>query len=116
MPWVDPGKARAAEASTPTPTPTVALVLPTLFLISAAFFALATVTRSMMATYVGVVVFLVVYLVAIALGAKPQFRATMAYVEPFGLSAFANATRYWTATRAQRPARAAGRRAAVEPG
>ena len=69
-----------------------------MFLVSAGFFALATVTRSMMATYVGVVAFMIVYLVAVALAAKPQFRTVMAYVEPFGVSAFANAVRYWTAT------------------
>ena len=97
MPWIDPEKLGPLRLDAYAYTYAV-LVLPTLFLVSAAFFALATVTRSMMATYVGVVVFLVVYLVAVALGAKPQFRAVMAYVEPFGLSAFANATRYWTAT------------------
>ncbi len=74
------------------------MALPTLFATSAGFFALATVTRSMMATYVGLVAFLVIYLVAVALTAKPELRGVMAYVEPFGLSAFGSATRYWTAT------------------
>ena len=97
MPWVDAEKIGPLRLDAYAYT-YVALVLPTLFLVSAGFFALATVTRSMMATYVGVVAFMIVYLVAVALAAKPQFRTVMAYVEPFGTAAFGNATRYWTAT------------------
>ncbi len=97
MPWVDAEKVGPLRLDAYAYT-YVALVLPTLFLISAAFFALATATRSLMATYVGVVAFLIVYLVAVALAAKPQFRTVMAYAEPFGTAAFRNATRYWTAT------------------
>ena len=97
MPWVDVEKVGPLRLDAYLYV-YAALVLPTVFLLCAVFFALAAVTRSMMATYVGVVAFLVVYLVAIALGAKPQFRTVMAYVEPFGLSAFSNATRYWTAS------------------
>ncbi len=97
MPWVDAEKVGPLRLDAYAYT-YVALVLPTLFLVSAGFFALATVTRSMMATYVGVVAFMIVYLVAVALAAKPQFRTVMAYVEPFGTAAFGNATRYWTAT------------------
>ncbi len=97
MPWVDPEKLGPLRLGAYAYT-YVALVLPTLFLISAGFFALATATRSMMATYVGVVAFMIVYLVAVALAAKPQFRTLMAYVEPFGVAAFGNAARYWTAT------------------
>ena len=97
MPWVDPEKFGPLRLDAYLYV-YAALVLPTLFLVSAGFFALATATRSMMATYVGVVAFMVVYLVAVALAAKPQFRTAMAYAEPFGLAAFGNATRYWTAT------------------
>ena len=97
MPWVDPEKFGPLRLDAYLYVYAV-LALPTLFVMSAAFFALATATRSMMATYVGVVGFLIVYLVAVALAAKPQFRTAMAYAEPFGLAAFANATRYWTAT------------------
>ena len=96
MPWVDAEKVGPLRLDAYAYTYLV-LVLPTLFLVSAGFFALATATRSMMTTYVGVVAFLIVYLVAVALAAKPQFRTVMAYVEPFGTAAFGNATRYWTA-------------------
>ncbi len=97
MPWVDAEKVGPLRLDAYAYT-YVALVLPTLFLVSAAFFALATATRSLMATYVGVVAFMIVYLVAAALAARPQFRTVMAYAEPFGAAAFGAATRYWTAT------------------
>ncbi len=64
------------------------LALPTLFLISAMFFALATATRSMMATYVGVAGFLVAYLLFNALMREPERRQIAALIEPFGMAAF----------------------------
>jgi aminopeptidase N len=97
MPWIDPekiGPFRALDYAYAY----VVFAVPSLFLISAAFFTLATVTRSMMATYVGVVGFLILYLVANALAAKPEMREARAYLEPFGLGAFGSATRYWTAS------------------
>jgi ABC-2 type transport system permease protein len=73
------------------------LGLPAVFLTSALFFALATVTKSMMATYVGVVAVLIVYLTAsTVLGAKPEFEHIMAWAEPLGSSAFSLVTKYWT--------------------
>ena len=74
------------------------LALPNIFFTAAIFFAVATVTRSMMGSYVGVVVFLVAYIVMNAvLGDKPEMRDILAWAEPFGLAANAVATRYWTA-------------------
>ncbi len=72
--------------------------LPGLFLISALFFALATITRSMMMTYVGVVAVFILYLIATTvLGLKPEFETLSAWVEPSGASAYALVTKYWTA-------------------
>lgn len=74
-----------------------ALALPNVFLTAAIFFAVATVTRSMMYSYVGVVVFLVGYLVLVGLvGSRPELRELIAYIEPFGIGAVTIATRYWT--------------------
>jgi hypothetical protein len=96
MPWVDPE----------TLGPFVALhylygyfviALPTLFLTGTAFFALATATRSMMATYVGVVAFLIAYFTAAVVLDKPQYEHAAALYDPFGLSAIALVTKYWTA-------------------
>lgn len=72
--------------------------LPGVFLTSALFFSLATVTRSMMATYVGVVGVFIAYLTATSvLGSKPELETAMAWGEPFGLGAFGLVTKYWTA-------------------
>ncbi len=70
---------------------------PTLLVMSAALFALAIATRSMMATYIGTVVFLVLYLVGIGLLDKPQFEYWVALFDPFGMAAVGLATKYWTA-------------------
>jgi aminopeptidase N len=97
MPWLDP------ETVGPNDPGIYArawafIALPNIFFTAAIFFAVATVTRSMMGSYVGVVVFLVAYLVMNAmLSSKPETRETLAWIEPFGLAANAVATRYWTA-------------------
>jgi aminopeptidase N len=96
MPWVDPetlGPNRLGDYVFAY----LWLALPGLFLTSAIFFALATATRSMMATYLGVAAFLVVYLILNALTRDPDLRKVAAYFEPFGLAAFGLATRYFTA-------------------
>jgi aminopeptidase N len=74
-----------------------ALALPTLFVTAALFFTLATATRSMMGAYIGVAVFLVAYTVFIALMRDPDRREIASLLDPLGLAALANATRYFTA-------------------
>ena len=71
--------------------------LPTLFLCAALFFALATATRSMMASYVGLVGFLVLYVVLQSIFSRPQYEDITAMLEPYGLGALYQETRYWTA-------------------
>ncbi len=74
------------------------LGLPGLLLTSALFFVLATVTRSMMATYVGVVAVFIAYLAATGvLGSRPEFETAMTWAEPFGAAAYGYVTKYWTA-------------------
>ena len=73
------------------------LCVPTLFVTGAGFFAVATATRSMTWTYVGVIVFLGLYLVTSAYFARPEFAKTVALLDPFGLGAYTQATKYWTA-------------------
>lgn len=71
--------------------------LPGLFLLSALFFALATITRSMMMTYVAVVAVFILYLVATTvLGLRPELEGLTAWVEPSGAGAYALVTKYWT--------------------
>jgi aminopeptidase N len=74
------------------------LGLPVLFLTSALFFTLTTVSRSMMWTYVGVVaLFIGSQVLGVVLG-RPGMERIAAIWEPFGAGAFGAATRYWTAS------------------
>jgi ABC-type transport system involved in multi-copper enzyme maturation permease subunit len=72
--------------------------LPTLFFTSAAFFALATATRSMMATYIGVVGLLIAYGLTAVLMSRLELHHAAALADPFGARAYGLATRYWTAS------------------
>jgi len=76
----------------------VVLALPILFLSSALFFTLTTLTRSMMWTYVGLIALLVLRSVFAVILSKPGLEHVAALWEPFGTSAFGAATRYWTAS------------------
>lgn len=71
--------------------------LPTLLVMSAGFFALATATRSMMWTYVGVVAFLVLFVISRGLLREPSWATISALSDPFGIGALNQATQYWTA-------------------
>src|SRR5262249_13849373 len=62
----------------------------------AVFFALATMTRSMMGTYIGVIVLFIANLAASAFFAKPEYIHQAAFFEPFGGVALDLQARYWT--------------------
>ena len=95
MPWVDT-ETLGPLTLQPFLFSYFVLALPALFLTSSMFFALATVTRSLMWTYVGVIALLVLWTIAgIALD-KPEFEKTAALWEPFGTAAFGLVTKYWT--------------------
>ncbi|SEM72667.1 Peptidase family M1 [Sphingomonas gellani] len=97
MPWVDPETLGPNRLSFYL-SAYLWLALPNLLLTSAIFFALATVTRSMMATYVGVVAFLIVWTVAnVVLDRNPAYEMWGAYGEPLGFGAVGYLTKYWTA-------------------
>jgi aminopeptidase N len=72
--------------------------LPTILVLSAGFFAVATATRSMMWTYVAVVAFLVLFFTTRMLLRDPSLDTISALSDPFGLSALGNVTKYWTAS------------------
>ncbi|HEY0105957.1 MAG TPA: hypothetical protein VGB91_07725, partial [Rhizomicrobium sp.] len=95
MPWLDPVKIGPFHALHYLYGYGV-VMLPTLFILAAAFFALATATRSMMATYVGLIGFLVLYTVLTVLFQKPQYDHIVALLEPFGIGALGEVTKYWT--------------------
>lgn len=72
-----------------------AIVLPNLFFMSCIFFCLATVTRSMMFTYVAAIAFLMLTFVIGALTDQETIKQVSKF-EPFGLAALGEQTRYWT--------------------
>jgi ABC-2 type transport system permease protein len=96
MPWVD------QETIGPNALADYAyayflLGLPSVLLTSALFFTVATVTRSMMWSYIGVIVFICLYIVLnVVVGRKPEWELGSAFAEPFGTQAFSYVTKYWT--------------------
>ena len=72
------------------------LVIPNVFLMSAFSFAMATLTRSIMGTYMAVVTFFVAYGIAGTLLGDLENEALASLLDPFGGAAFGLATRYWT--------------------
>jgi hypothetical protein len=73
------------------------MALPNLFVHAAIFFALATITRSMMATYLGVIGFVSAFFVLQgSFVDRPQLRNAVALADPFAARALSDATRYWT--------------------
>ena len=93
MPWLDPTRLEPNRLPAYL-VPYLCIALPNLFLTSALLFSLATMTRSMMATYLGVVGFLMLW--AAGLASTGGQGALGAYVDPLGFSAVAHTTRYWT--------------------
>ncbi len=96
MPWVD--KQTLGPTMLSAYLYSYAWSASVLFLSSAIFFALATVTRSMMWTYVGVVAFIVLRSIFSQLLSRQGLEQMAAFWEPNGVAAFGLATRYWTAS------------------
>jgi ABC-type transport system involved in multi-copper enzyme maturation permease subunit len=108
MPWLDPE--RVGPILPGAYVSAFALfVIPNVLLMSAIFFGLATLTRSMMGTYIGVVAFFAAYAIAGTILGDLENRQLGALLDPFGFAAFGLETRYWTtAERNARIATAAG--------
>ena len=97
MPWVDP---ETVGPNNPAYYlwPYLLLAVPNILLMSSLLFGLATITRSMLWSYVGVVIFFMGYLIVTTLLAnKIEYQQMMAMFEPLGFGALSESTRYWTA-------------------
>ena len=96
MPWADP----AALGPNRLDVHLFAyflVALPNLLVTASLFFALATLSRSMMATYLGVLLFLMAYFTLDSVfGGSPELTLIMEMADPFGRIAFKDLTRYWT--------------------
>lgn len=104
MPWLDPARAGGPGLASFAWALAV-MALPTLLLCAALLFAIAALTRSTLACHVGAVAVYALYLVASALTESPLMAASRsggaglgwaAALDPFGLSAFFEQTRFWT--------------------
>ena len=97
MPWVDPETVGPGGFMTYA-WPFLIIAIPNLILSSALLFSLATVTRSMLASYLGVLVLVMGYLViSVILAADPSYQDAIARYEPLGMGAIGEVSRYWTA-------------------
>lgn len=97
MPWLDQEKVGPTLFSHYLYAQFV-FTAPTVFAAGAGFFALATITRSMMWSYVGALGFLVLYAATQVLLSDPSRLTAASLADPFGLSAIGQVTRYWTTT------------------
>jgi ABC-type transport system involved in multi-copper enzyme maturation permease subunit len=96
MPWLDPELVG----------PTVLWHYPYLFLlfgvvnmwvVGTILFTVSNLTRSTVMTYAAFVGLLVLYFVGLGLaGTQPEWRETIALIDPFAFNTFVEATRYWT--------------------
>jgi aminopeptidase N len=97
MPWVDPETVGPGGFATYA-WPFLVIAIPNLVLSSALLFSLATLTRSMLASYIGVLILVMGYLTASAvLGSEPEYQDTVARFEPMAIAAVGELSRYWTA-------------------
>jgi|GEM_PF-5202310 len=90
-PWIEPGSTGPFRPSAYV-FAFVVLALPNLFLMSGAFFGLATATRSLPAAMLGAVALLVLY----GLGGEAGGTVLPALLEPFGFAAYADTVEAWS--------------------
>lgn len=96
MPWVDPETVGPGGFATYA-WPFLVIAVPNLILSAAVLFSLATVTRSMLASYIAALVLVLGYtLVNIIVAAEPTMQDDLARFEPLAISAVGEAARYWT--------------------
>ena len=95
MPWLD--QARIGPHS---PTPYLwslgVLLLPNLLFVASLLFCLAVATRSMLATYIGVIAFFAISTTTGVLTEDLDTKWIGALLDPFGQGAIMETTRYWT--------------------
>ena len=96
MPWVDPQRLGPTSFAAYGYAFGVVLV-PDFLFVSAMLFLLATLTRSMLGTYIGVIAFFVLWTIAGVATDNPDHQTLGAIIDPFGLGAFDVVTRYWSA-------------------
>ncbi|HXH40064.1 MAG TPA: ABC transporter permease subunit, partial [Thermoanaerobaculia bacterium] len=95
MPWIDKERLGAFVLK-PYVFSYFAIVVPNLLLFGAIFFAVAALTRSLMATYTSVAAFYVAYVVSRVSLRDIESEKLGVILDPFGFAPFVRTTRYWT--------------------
>lgn len=72
------------------------MVLPTMFFMATLFLSVSALTRSLMKTYAAVVGFFIFYMFSSRLLQDPEMLTIGSLLDPFGFTAFSEASRYWT--------------------
>ncbi|MCW3124376.1 MAG: hypothetical protein JWO03_34 [Bacteroidetes bacterium] len=93
--WIDPAKI-GPNSFWIYFQPFMVFVVPGIFITGSIFFAVATLTRRMIFSYLGNVILLVAYLIAINEIGDFNNLKTVSLVDPFGLIPVMDITRYWT--------------------
>ncbi len=105
MPWLPPERAAAMDAR-PYLAAFGAITLPNVLFATALLFAVAVLTRNAIATHSAAAVLYILYFVCSALAGSPLMAGSRpgggggtlpSLLDPFALTAFFDATRYWTA-------------------
>jgi len=95
MPWLDPARMGPFRLA-PYAFGLGVLIVPTLLALGAAFYALATWTRSTLATYFGVVAFFAISATAGLAASRLETAWIGQLLDPFGVTALAGALKYVT--------------------
>lgn len=95
MPWVDPARIAPFRIA-PYAFGLGVLVIPTLLALGAAFYALASWTRSTLATYLGVVAFFAIDATAGLAASRLEAPWIGQLLDPLGVVALGDALKYWS--------------------
>ena len=97
MPWVDAARL-GPHSATPYLWSLCVIILPNLLIVASALFCLAVATRSMLATYIGVIAYFAFSTAMAVLTSDIDARWISGLLDPFGSEAITSATRYWSTT------------------
>jgi len=95
MPWLDPARVGPFRLA-PFAFALGVMIIPTLVALGAAFYALASWTRSTLATYLGVVAFFAASATAGIAASRLESEWIGHLLDPFGVMALGGALKYWT--------------------
>ena len=95
MPWQDPVRIGPNHLA-PHLEAFLLFALPNVLFTSAVIFSVAVLTRSTIASFVSAIVLMVGYLIAQSLMTSVENETSGALLDPFGLNALSQVTKYWT--------------------